>query len=306
MSKIIITLGDPNGIGPEITCDMLSQLVPQELKRIEIIGDQFSCNIISRLYPSLKYYISAHDFIPDFGKISASAGAIAFQNLEIAVSLLRTGQYSGLVTAPVSKAAIVLAGKKFTGHTNYLAEQFCCETEMIFWSENWSTLLATIHIPLSEVSSSLTALRLTQAIIHAHSFAKIYHSESPIVAVAGLNPHAGENGTIGLEEQNIFIPVTQKLQNQGYNIQGPIPGDIVFRNAEQGKYHIVVSPYHDQALTAFKLLHFYDGVNVTTGLPFIRTSPDHGTAFDIAGKNKADSSVMLQALLFVLKKGHHI
>lgn len=305
MNKILITLGDPNGIGPEITCSALSQLTTQELTRIEIIGDQFSCNIISKLYPLLRYYISARDFIPDFGKISASAGAIAFQNLEIAVSLLKTGQYSGLVTAPVSKAAIILAGKDFIDHTNYLAQQFRCKTEMIFWSRYWSTLLATIHIPLSEVPSSLTAQRLTAAIAHAYSFAKIYHSESPIIAVAGLNPHAGENGTIGLEEQNIFIPVIQKLQHQGYNIQGPIPGDIVFRNAEQGKYHIVVSPYHDQALTAFKLLHFYDGVNVTTGLPFIRTSPDHGTAFDIAGQNKADSSAMLQALLFILKKNHH-
>ncbi|MGL5721471.1 MAG: PdxA family dehydrogenase [Brevinema sp.] len=295
-TDLLITLGDPAGIGGEVVFKALNCLDNNARGRFLLIGNAHVLNDMP--YP----HIISDDYVVSLGQESAQSGLSALKALEKAVSLLKTGEYRGLVTAPVSKKAIVQAGEHgFHGHTDYLGEAFSCQPEMVFYSPTWSVLLATVHIPLSEVSTHLSASRLEHAIRNAWAFQKNYIKTEKPIGVCGLNPHAGEGGIIGHEEQEIFLPVIKKLRDEGLPIAGPIAGDIAFRLAERGEYSMLVSPYHDQALAPFKLLHFEDGINVSTGLPFLRCSPDHGCAFDLAGKNKADHIPTLNALLFALK-----
>lgn len=295
MKKILITLGDPNGIGSEIIFKSLSMLSENNRKNIELIGYKSSWNYS---VPDIVFHNIDSSYNIKMGKISPYAGEIALKSLDKAISLLKTNKYSGLVTGPISKEAIVLSGQSnFRGHTDYLAEAFNSQTEMVFWSKKWSVLLATIHIALKDVPSFITPNRLEEAIKNAIKFHQQFH-QNGLIAVCGLNPHAGENGIIGTEEQDFFISTIEKFKNK--KVVGPISADVVFQQAEQGKYSMIVALYHDQALIPFKLLHFNDGVNVTVGLPFLRTSPDHGTAFDIAGKNIASPEAMLSAIKFII------
>ncbi|MGL5254674.1 MAG: PdxA family dehydrogenase [Brevinema sp.] len=295
-ADLLITLGDPAGIGGEVVFKALNCLDKNARGRFLLIGNSYI----------LKDSPFQHEVTDNIeilaGQESSQSGLSALKALEKAVSLLKNGRYKGLVTAPVSKKAIVEAGNTgFHGHTDYLGEAFSCQPEMIFYSPKWSVLLATVHIPIKEVPSHLTADRLEQAIRNAWAFQRDYLKKTQAIGVCGLNPHAGEGGIIGREEQEIFIPVIEKLRKEGIPLAGPIAGDIAFRLAEQGVYSVLVSSYHDQALAPFKLLHFQDGINVSMGLPFLRCSPDHGCAFDLAGKNKADHIPTLNALLFALK-----
>ncbi|MGL4562806.1 MAG: PdxA family dehydrogenase [Brevinema sp.] len=294
--KILITLGDPNGIGPEIVKNALS-FYPKECQQyFEIIGLEESWK---NALPDIYLHPISSCYKPQLGILSPEAGNISLQTLNKAIELLKTNQYAGLVTAPISKEAIVLSGVNgFSGHTEYLAEAFNTHVRMIFWSEKWSVLLMTIHVPLKDVPSLITKDLLRSSIKDALIFQKTFYQKGSI-AISGLNPHASENGLFGTEEDVIFNPIINEFTDE--DIVGPIPPDTVFYQAEQGRYNMIVSPYHDQALIAFKLLHFHDGVNVSMGLPFWRTSPDHGTAFDIAGKNIASPKAMIEAIKFILQ-----
>ncbi|MGL4393953.1 MAG: PdxA family dehydrogenase [Brevinema sp.] len=295
MKKILITLGDPNGIGSEVTIKALSAL-PEVRPYVEVIG--LDC-VWNDAFPEILFHPISSDYIPELGVMSPKAGQVAIQSLDKAIELLKTDNYSGLVTAPISKEAIVQAGiQNFSGHTEYLAEAFEREVEMIFWSERWSVLLMTIHVALSEVPKLITKDRLRSSLRNAILFQEKLYQKGQI-ALSGLNPHAGENGLFGQEEELIFKPVIKEFSH--YNIIGPLSPDTIFMQAEQGAFNMVVSPYHDQALIAFKLLHFHDGVNVTMGLPYWRSSPDHGTAFELAGKNQASPDGMICAIKFMQK-----
>lgn len=277
-----ITLGDPAGIGPEVVKKALRDPRIRRIShRLAVIGDFQQPQKISK------------------GKISKMAGELAYQRLSKAVSLWRSGQIQALVTAPVNKEAIVRAGHPFTGHTEFLTrETGSRETVMFFVSDPLKVALVTRHTPLKEVHRVLTRSLVEKTIlITAESLKQYWGIASPRIAVCGLNPHAGEGGLFGDEEKNVIGPAVGKLKKEFGGVAGPLPGDSVFYHARRGRYDAVIAMYHDQGLAPFKLLAYDTGVNVTLGLPLIRTSPDHGTAFDIAGKNKADPSSMIEAIL---------
>ncbi|MGL4366742.1 MAG: PdxA family dehydrogenase [Brevinemataceae bacterium] len=301
-SKILITLGDPNGIGSEITFKALQNIHSNMRQNIELIGLEYFKEKYMQTFPEIIFHSIPETYIPEYGFISPKAGKIALNSLDKAIELLKHHtQYRILITGPISKEAVVLAGNQsFRGHTNYLGDAFGCNTEMIFWSPDWSVILATIHLPLKDIFPYLTIDRMRTVIKEAVKFHQRFYSKGKI-GICGLNPHAGENGLIGIEEKTILEPIIQEFQQQGYDIRGPLPPDTIFHAAKQGIYTMIVSLYHDQGLIPFKLLNFFTGVNVTTGLPFLRVSPDHGTAFDIAGKNQADPSGMINTINFIQK-----
>lgn len=299
LPDILITLGDPAGIGAEVTAKALLMLPKNALGRFLVIGNGALWESL-KAPPGVAFEASDSLDIPP-GFESPQSGQSALAALDRAIALLKKGEFKSLVTAPLSKKAVNLAGLEgFHGHTNYLGDAFNACPEMVFTSPRWSVLLATVHVPLNRVSALLTPERLKEALKNAAEFQKKYALRGAL-ALCGLNPHAGEGGTLGTEEQEVFLPVIEQLRAEGLTVEGPFAGDTIFREAEAGRYAMLVSPYHDQALTAFKILHFIDGINVSFGLPFLRCSPDHGCAFSIAGKGAADARPMLNSLLFTLK-----
>lgn len=263
--KILITAGDPEGIGPEVIKKALRD------PRIKSIADFFV------IKPNDK---------TGFGAIK-KAGEI-----------LKRGEADALVTAPVNKARISGSGIPFRGHTEYLAKTARVKKiAMMFCSGIFRVTIVTRHIALKDVSRILTKDKIVDtAILTNDALIKYFRIKRPEIALCGLNPHAGEGGLIGNEEERVIIPAIKKLKSRIPRIQGPLPADIVFHKAYKGKFDAVIAMYHDQGLGPFKMMAFEKGVNVTLGLPFVRTSPDHGTAYDIAGKGIADPTSMKEAI----------
>jgi len=283
--KIIITAGDPAGIGPEITKKAISQKDIKNLAEFIIVGD------IDKKYP----YI---------GHATAEGGRISVENIKKAVKILRgiKGK-KALVTCPINKYSIKEAGFGFNGHTEMLAGLTKTkDVAMSFIKDYFRIVLVTRHIPLSKAASEISEekiIRTTKLFYQAlNNFFKI---KKPRIGIAGLNPHAGESGIMGREETDIIIPAVRRLKIYIKNIIGPKPADIIFNDLYKRNLDGVVCMYHDQGLIPFKMLYFDKGVNLTLGLPFIRTSPDHGTAYDIAGKNIADASSMCEAIKLAIK-----
>jgi 4-hydroxythreonine-4-phosphate dehydrogenase len=234
-----------------------------------------------------------------YGESRAVFGRAAIQYLDKALELLGSGQADCLVTAPVNKLSIRSAGfSKFQGHTEYLAEKTGVkEFAMMFVGDKVKITLVTRHVALKDVGACLSEESIGRAIYLTHAYLKKYFGiGTPRIGIAGLNPHAGENGAFGSEEIDMIIPAIRRASRSIGGISGPISPDIIFHSALDGKFDAVIALYHDQGLIPFKLLYFMDGVNLTLGLPFVRTSPDHGTAFDIAGKGVADPSSMIAAI----------
>ena len=220
----------------------------------------------------------------------------SFEYVRIAVNLALERKVHALVTGPIAKEKWQRAGIDYNGHTEFLAKTAGIKNViMFFWSENLKVALFTIHIPLRDVFRHLQRDKIITYIRLLHGELTRLFKNPFYYLVSGLNPHAGEDGFMGTEEQDIIIPAIRELQAE-MNIEGPYPPDTIFLKARDRKDSVVISWYHDQGLIAFKLLNFHNGVNVTLGLPYIRTSPDHGTAFDIAGKNSANPSSMIQAI----------
>ena len=304
--RIGITLGDINGIGPEIALKAIAQnRWPAGIEFIcygpaEIFGQQAAR---FKIPPP-----TCHDAEPNPklkwqpGKISANAGRAAAAAIRTAVADAIAGDIDAIVTAPISKEGFHKAGVNYPGHTEMLAQ--LCGTErfaMMLFGGPLRVVLATRHIPISEVPRLLTAAALREQIeLTAESLPWLGASRAR-VAVCGLNPHAGEGGDIGCEEIETIAPVIRALKRKGLRVSGPHPGDTVFHSAARGDYDAVVAMYHDQGLAPLKLIAFDSGVNVTLGLPIVRTSPDHGTAYDIAGKNKANPSSMTEAVRWAIK-----
>jgi 4-hydroxythreonine-4-phosphate dehydrogenase len=224
---------------------------------------------------------------------------IAMQDYIIkGIDLALEKKIAGLVTCPITKTALKLAGSKFHGHTELLAHQtHTHDYAMMLAGQNLKVVLVTIHIPLSCVAANLTTEEIIKKIRLTHlSLKERFNILSPRIAVAGLNPHSGEAGLFGREEEDIIVPAVTLAQNEGLMVQGPLPPDTVFYHAVNGRYDAVICMYHDQGLIPFKLVHFKDGVNTTLGLPIIRTSVDHGTAYDIAWQGIADPSSLVEAI----------
>ncbi len=300
-NPIGITMGDPSGIGPEIIAKAIRQPAVKKLGRFTIIGD---LKIFKTYCPRLPQHVNFIDLhnVPasrwTIGRVNRLSARASLEYLNKAAELLRKGRIKGLVTAPLCKEAMHLLGLKFHGHTEYLADLFNVQRfGMMFVSDRLKTMLVTRHVPLARVSLALSAKAIYETLSLAdEALKKLFKIKRPIIAVCGLNPHAGEGGTIGKEEIKKIVPALKKAKSRGIRALGPLSGDTAFNPQLTHRYDCVVAMYHDQGLIAVKTLYWQKLVNLTLGLPFIRTSPAHGTAFDIAGKNIADPSSMVEAI----------
>jgi 4-hydroxythreonine-4-phosphate dehydrogenase len=275
--RVAITVGDPAGIGPEIARKAADD------PRVRSVCE-----------PVL--YGTGEDGSFEVGVLSAAAGRAAFETITAAVRDALAGRVHAIATAPVNKLAFSRAGLPWKGHTDLLAHLTGSpKVAMMFWSEPLKVVLATIHVPLAEVPRLVTREALGDIIeITARELPR-FGVASPRLALAGLNPHAGEDGLLGSEEDQVLRPAVIAAREKGVRIDGPFPGDTIFVRASRGEFDAVIACYHDQGLIPVKLLAFGQAVNVTLGLPIIRTSVDHGTAFDIAGQGIADPSSMITA-----------
>jgi 4-hydroxythreonine-4-phosphate dehydrogenase len=230
------------------------------------------------------------------GVVDARAGQAAYQYITTAIDLALEGRIAGIVTAPIHKEAFKAAGVPYPGHTEILADRSgTSDFAMMLANDELRVILVTIHVPLRSVPDMITKARVLKTIELAYSACTAYGIAKPRIAVAGLNPHAGESGLFGHEDAAEIAPAILEAQTMGMNVSGPFAGDTVFMRARRGEFDIVVAQYHDQGLIPVKYMGIEHGVNVTIGLPFIRTSVDHGTAFDIAGKGVADASSLAYA-----------
>jgi len=294
-------MGDPAGIGPEIILKSLSHI--KGAAEITIIGDS---GVFSRLsgFKSIKNdtrFIDLKNVVRRnfcFGKLKAAYGRASMEYLDCALSLIRAKDLDCLVTAPISKEAIRKAGFKFSGHTEYLARRtHVPDTVMMLFNRDLKFSLVTRHVSLKNVSGLVQEKELIRVICATHDALKnLFAIAEPRIVVCGLNPHASDNGVIGKEENNVIKPALRKLKSRIKYLKGPLSSDIAIAKAYQKEYDAVIAMYHDQALIPLKLSNPLSGVNMTLGLPFVRTSPLHGTAFDIAGKNLAQPYSMIEAI----------
>jgi len=240
------------------------------------------------------------------GVLSSGAGQAAYEAICRAVRDAQAGTVDGVATAPVNKMAFALAGLPWKGHTELLAYLTGSEqVAMMFWSESLKVVLVTVHVPLADVPRLLTRDLLDAVITLAAKELPRFGPAIPRLALAGLNPHAGEGELFGSEEVSVLTPAVEAARTSGIRIDGPFPGDTVFGRAVRGEFDAVIACYHDQGLIPVKLLAFGQAVNVTLGLPIVRTSVDHGTAFDIAGRGVADPSSMIAATLLAARLAKH-
>ncbi|MBF0122054.1 MAG: 4-hydroxythreonine-4-phosphate dehydrogenase PdxA [Candidatus Omnitrophica bacterium] len=295
--KVIgITLGDPAGIGPEVTA---AALLTMNLKKLDVvlIGNE---DVFRQFWPGNKPFPSFIHMASDAkmkhvpGKPTPVSGYDSLLYLNKAVHLLKSGNIHGLVTAPVSKESVGLFHKGFKGHTTYLAQAFGLgNVEMVFVADGMKMVLVTRHVPLKDISSMIITKKVLSVITTTYRFLiERFSIKKPKIAVLGMNPHAGEGGHMGNEEIRAIIPAIKKARAQGMDISGPFAADTFFEPRNCKGYDLIVAMYHDQGLIALKTLYFDKLVNLTVGLPFIRTSPAHGTAFGIAGKGRANSGSM--------------
>jgi 4-phospho-D-threonate 3-dehydrogenase / 4-phospho-D-erythronate 3-dehydrogenase len=313
---IAISMGDPAGVGPEIIVKALADPALLPLARWVIVGDaevwretiaavgiDVPAQVVARLQDaesgSSTLFLDRRQLegVPRrVGELSAACGRAALDYVRTAALLALDGEVDAMVTAPLNKEAVVLAGVHFTGHTEYIAE-LCGATDsrMLLINDRLRVVHVTTHCSLRQACEP-TVQRILRTIELGQESLKLLGFESPRIAVCGLNPHAGENGLFGNEDAASILPAVQAAQAAGIHCQGPMPADTLFTKAVRGEFDLVVAMYHDQGHIPMKLLDFENTVNVSLGLPVIRTSVDHGTAFDIAGKNRADASNMKAAL----------
>ena len=314
-SPIGITMGCPVGIGPEIIARFLAASADTPFFQAVVLGDR---GVLERCVVQLGLTIPVVPWAPGRKPESGAINVLPLSDLgeqlcwgnpdkrtgramghyvEEAVRMVRSGDLSAMVTCPISKSVLQAGGYDFPGHTEMLAF-LCGETDyaMMLAGKKLRVTLVTIHTRLGDVPEAITTEAVSRLIsITAGSLKKDFGIAAPCIAVAGLNPHAGEGGLFGDEEGRVIAPAVDIARKKGLDVSGPYPPDTVFYKASRGGFDAVVCMYHDQGLIPFKLLHFSDGVNVTLGLPIVRTSVDHGTAYDIAGKGLADPSSLAAA-----------
>jgi len=312
---IAITMGDACGIGPEIIAKLYADVA--DLPPTLVLGDEGMIKRAIRLL-ALPLTVRTIDspeefqFIPEtidiislsqlpedlpFGQLDAQAGKAAFDYIRTGIDLALQTRIRAIVTAPINKEALRLADIHYPGHTEILADfSGTKDFAMMLMNNDLRVILATIHVSLREAIGQVTLESELRTIRLAHRAMTQLGISRPRIAVAGLNPHAGEHGLFGFEDEAIIKPAIQQAQFEGIEASGPWPGDTVFMHARQGRFDIVVAQYHDQGLIPVKYLGVDEGVNITVGLPFIRTSVDHGTAFDIAGTGKASHASLRVAV----------
>lgn len=300
--RVGITMGDPSGIGAGVIFKALRQV--RHLADFVIFGSRWIMEELKYFKPGI---LSRVDFIDinniskknfKFGLIKAEYGKASIEYLDKALEYIGKGKIDCLVTAPISKEAINLAGFKFSGHTEYFQKNTRVENiVMMLLNRDLRFSLLTRHIPLRDVSRKINKKILYDNIFLTHqALKKLFLIKKPRIVICGLNPHASDNGVIGLEENRVIKPVLGKLKKITRYIDGPLSADIAIKKAKEKEYDCVIAMYHDQALIPLKLLGDSSGVNVTLGLPFLRTSPLHGTAFDIAGTNLINPGSLIEAI----------
>jgi 4-hydroxythreonine-4-phosphate dehydrogenase len=281
--RIAITEGDPAGIGPEIARKAAAD-----------------ARVLDVCEPVLYGAPAGTAFTP--GVLSADAGKAAYDAIVRATADARSGAVSAIATAPINKEALRLAGFPWNGHTDLLAHLTGAKhVAMMFFSDELRVVLATVHVALADVPKLLTRDLVEQTIALTARELPKFDKVPPRIAVAGLNPHAGEHGLFGCEEDTAIRPAIDACRARGIDVSGPFPADTLFVRARRGEYDVVIACYHDQGLIPVKLVAFGRAVNVTLGLPIIRTSVDHGTAFDIAGNGVADAGSMIAAILLAAR-----
>jgi 4-hydroxythreonine-4-phosphate dehydrogenase len=322
---IAITMGDPSGIGPEVVFRAIEAIdddVPLrlfgdwELTRrslshlghvpsIPVVPAGSAAGAAGRVFIDIGSGDPSDDF--EIGRASRSGGRAALSAIEAAVESIGSGLCQSLVTAPLHKAALRMAGEDVAGHTELLArlaglERYGRDFAMFFDSPSLRVALLTVHIPLREVAGRIEADSIVDLVRLVSRELTRLDGEAPRLAVCGLNPHAGDSGLFGSEEEEIVAAV-ERATAEGIDLEGPLPSDTVFHFARSGRWTAVIALYHDQGLIPVKTLHFNESVNVTLGLPYLRASVDHGTAFDIAGRGLADPSAMRYAIEWTIGKG---
>lgn len=303
-----ITIGDPGGIGPEITAKSLADPALKGLANFIIIGDAavYGQDNARALPENATFHdekIITHG--PDMSSLDfAERGAASYQYLQTGIAMLKDKTIEGIVTAPVNKQAIMASGiDNFCGHTEMFAQAFEIDrVEMMFAGGPFKTIIATRHIPLRDIANVITTENILKTITLADEcLTTVFKIPEPKIAVCGLNPHAGEGGKMGREEINIISPAIAAAQQSHINVSGPFAADTLFIPFNAKRYDLIIAMYHDQGLTSIKALYFKELVNYTIGLPFIRTSTAHGTAEDIAGKGIADPASMTAAIKLACK-----
>ncbi len=314
-ARIALTLGEPAGIGPDIVLENAWRELPA---RIIVIGDP---DTLEERAQRLGRRIELVEFNPAAGSKPQQPGQICYlrqaladpvlpgqpsvrnadsvlATIERAVRGCLSGEFDAMVTAPVNKAVIAAAGHAFKGHTEYIADLCGSPSPVMMLANDFTRVaLVTTHLPLQQVTGQITRSRLREVIrVVAHDMRTKFNVSEPRLLVCGINPHAGEQGLLGNEENEVVIPVINELKTEGLNLVGPVPADTAFTAASLAHTDAVVSMYHDQGLPVLKSHGFGNTVNVTLGLPIIRTSVDHGTAFDLAGTGKAEASSLLAAI----------
>jgi 4-hydroxythreonine-4-phosphate dehydrogenase len=327
--SLLLTQGDPAGIGPELALKAWMLRKEQALPPFAVLSDPAFLERVAQsqgwdvpilaveptripdTFPKalpvlpLSASVSAQPGRPDAG-----AAASVVESIETAVELVRQGAASALVTNPIAKHVLYEAGFRHPGHTEFLAtlaSQGGDETYhpvMMLWSEQLAVVPVTVHIPLADVPSALTTDLIVQTgRIVAREMRERFGITNPRLALAGLNPHAGENGAMGTEDGSIIAPAVDILRREGIEVAGPLPADTMFHARARSRYDAALAMYHDQALIPIKTIAFDEAVNVTLGLPFVRTSPDHGTAFDIAGQGIARPDSLIAAIKLAAQLG---
>lgn len=318
-----ITLGDPGGIGPEVVLKALPKFLPLQEKGTFFLVLGY-LPVLEKTAALLKvapnFLVHAHFDInllvpgkinvlqpgppPEsfqIAKVDAENGKLAFNAIRVGAYMASSGLLQGLMTAPVSKAAIQKTVKDFQGHTEYLAKVAQVKNfAMMLQGGPLRVVLATIHLPLKDVPKAISTELIVQKGELVHQFLKQELKRDPRIGVAGLNPHAGEAGLLGREDLDVIAPAVKKLQAKGIRAEGPLAADTIFRKAYVGELDVVLAMYHDQGLGPLKMIAFDEGINVTLGLPYRRSSPDHGTAFDIAYQGKANPLSTEKAIEFLL------
>lgn len=314
---VAITMGDPSGVGPEVIVKALADPAVTSVCRPLVLGDasameralsvtgvSLALELTEGLPPQetarkifLRPLSSLEPTDMEYGGPSSEAGDAMFRYIAEAVRLCLSGEAEAMVTAPISKVSLNRGGHRYPGHTELVADLTGCrDYVMMLAGDRLRVTLVTIHEPLSDVPGLITMERVLATIRSTHRGLHTYFRENPRLAVLALNPHCGERGLFGDEERRVIAPAVELARKEGIDAHGPLSADMLFHFAARGDYDGVVCMYHDQGLIPLKLLHFDDGVNVTLGLPIIRTSVDHGTAYDLVGTGKASELSMIAAV----------
>jgi len=309
LQRVGLTIGDPAGIGPELCLRMLARPEWDGVCRLRVYGSR---SLLARVASQIGLPLPDHADIQDDteldaeavvpGKVQAACGAAAARCVERAVADACQGQIAAMITAPLNKAALHAAGVAYPGHTEMLAaltgQPDVC---MMMASDSLQVCLVTTHVALRDVPALVTSARVEGVMKLAHATMLRQGVPQPRITVCGLNPHAGEDGAFGAEEQKVIFPAVAAARSRGWVVRGPLPADTAFIPAVRAETDVYVAMYHDQGLIPFKMLAFETGVNVTLGLPIIRTSPDHGTAYDLAWRGVASEGSMYAAVCLALR-----